>query len=263
MDLVAEVPTRDGSPPLVIVHTEVERDFGVAMDRRLFRYFAHLKIKYDRPVIPIVLFLRGGPAGVGARTYRDAFGDFVVNEFTYCAIGLSRAALDDFVATSPLGPALAACTRGDDLPRYERKYRCMEAILDAEVDDAQRLLLLNAVETYLELDKKQHLQYTRRVEQSSKREEVQDMETTWADRLRETGRLEGLETGRLEGTEAGRQEGVAVARRLLLELMTSRFGPLPAAVEQRFAALDDLAEISAWSDRVLRAGSLTELGLGL
>ncbi|MEM1177800.1 MAG: hypothetical protein AAGM22_05620 [Acidobacteriota bacterium] len=89
------------------------------------------------------------------------------------------------------------------------------------------------------------------------------METTWADRLRETGRLEGLETGRLEGTEAGRQEGVAVARRLLLELMTSRFGSLPAAVEQRFAALDDLAEISAWSDRVLRAGSLTELGLGL
>ncbi|MEM8995774.1 MAG: hypothetical protein AAGF23_13390, partial [Acidobacteriota bacterium] len=122
MDLVVEVQRR-GSPGtehpdrLVIVHIEVERDFGAAMDRRIFRYFAHLKLKLDLPIVPIVLFLRGGPAGVERRHYREAVGDFRVLDFSYRALGLSKAAAEDFLGTSPLGAALAACTRGDGLPR--------------------------------------------------------------------------------------------------------------------------------------------------
>ncbi|MEM8995542.1 MAG: hypothetical protein AAGF23_12225, partial [Acidobacteriota bacterium] len=127
------------------------------------------------------------------------------------------------------------------------------------------------VETYLELDTDQQLKYTRRVDQSPKREEVLEMEMTWADRLRETGRLEGLEAGRQEGValgrqegvalgrEKGRREGVAVARRLLLELVTSRFGSAASGIADRFEALDDLAEIAGWSEKVLRARSLSEL----
>ncbi|MEM1176900.1 MAG: hypothetical protein AAGM22_01030 [Acidobacteriota bacterium] len=281
MDVVAEVPFRDQLQQLVIILTEIEREFGAAMDRRVFRYFAHLKIKLDKPVIPIVLFLRGGPAGVEKRDYREAIGDFVVHKFTYCAVGLSRAKLEDFIKKSSLGPALASCTRGDGLPPFEQKFRCVEAILDAGVDDARQILLLNTVETYLELDETEELKYQRRVEASPKREEVREMETTWADRLRheglEAGRREGVAAGRREGVAAGRREGVAVGRRegvalgrregvavahrLLMELAVSRFGDLTPSVKARFEALGDLAEIAAWSERILKADSLAELGL--
>ncbi|MEO1083344.1 MAG: hypothetical protein AAFY88_03805, partial [Acidobacteriota bacterium] len=142
-------------------------------------------------------------------------------------------------------------------------------------------------------DPDQQIKYTRRVEQSPKREEVLEMEMTWADRLRETGRLEGLEAGRQEGVALGRQEGVAlgrqegvalgrqegvalgrqegvesgrregvtVARRLLLELVASRFGSAASRISRRFETLDDLAEIAEWSEKVLRARSLSDLGL--
>ncbi|MEO1366020.1 MAG: hypothetical protein AAFX50_02500, partial [Acidobacteriota bacterium] len=202
MDLVVEVqrrgrPSGAGRPDrLVIVHIEVERDFGAAMDRRIFRYFAHLKLKLDLPIVPIVLFLRGGPAGVERRHYREAVGDFEVLDFSYGALGLSRAAAEEFRGTSPLGAALAACTRGDGLPRHERKFRCTEAILDADVNAAQQMLLINAIETYLELDTHEALKYKDRIQRSPRKKEVLKMEMTWADRLRETGRREGVAIGR-------------------------------------------------------------------
>ncbi|MEO1368526.1 MAG: hypothetical protein AAFX50_15235 [Acidobacteriota bacterium] len=251
LDVVAEVPTLRRSAQLVVIHIEVEREFGLAMDRRIFRYFAHLKLKLDRPVVPIVLYLRGGPAGIERRQHRDEVGDFLVHEFNYCAVGLSRARLDEFLSTSRLGPALASCTRGDDLPPHERKFRCMEAILDADVNPAQQMLLLNAVETYLELEADERLKYQRRVEESPKREEVLTMEMTWADRLKENGRREGV--------VVGRREGVAVARRLLLELTSSRFGTTPPALRARFEALTELGDIAAWSEKVAAARTPADL----
>lgn len=258
MDLVAEVPARGQPGRLVVVHIEVQRDFGVSMDKRVFRYFAHLKLKFDLPVVPIVLFLRGGPAGLETRHYKEVIEGFTVNHFSYCAVGLSRAGVNDFLTTSALGPALASCTRGDDLPPYERKFRCVEAILDARVDDAQQVLLLNAVETYLRLTENQQVKYNHRVSKSSKREEVVRMEMTWADRLHQRGRREGVEKGRLEGAEMGRRE---MGQRLLLRLVTKRFGEPSSTLKRRIAELGDLEELESLSERVFFTESLADLGL--
>ncbi|MEM1178319.1 MAG: DUF4351 domain-containing protein [Acidobacteriota bacterium] len=250
MDLVAEVRRRGQIGGLVIVHIEVERDFGESMDRRIFRYFAHLKLKLDLPIIPIVLFLRGGPPGVERRRYREMVEDLVVVDFTYIALGLSKAAADDFLSTSPLGAALASCTRGDGLPIHERKYRCVEAILDADVNDAQQMLLLNAVETYLRLLPDDQLKYDRRVKESPKGTEVLRMEMTWAERLHE------------KGVALGHREGVASGQRMLLRLVTSRFGAPPAHLEARIRQLENLEAIERLSERVLTAKTLADLGLG-
>ncbi|MEM1179019.1 MAG: hypothetical protein AAGM22_11790 [Acidobacteriota bacterium] len=257
MDLVAEVPARGQPSRLVVVHIEVERSFSGGIDRRIFRYFAHLKLKFDLQIIPIVLFLRGGPVGIERRVYEETIEDFTVHRFSYCAVGLSRSALDDFLHTSALGPALGACTRGDRLPRYERKLRCLEALLDAGVNPAQQMLLLNAVETYLNLNENERIKYEQRVRQSPKSKEVAAMETTWADRLHEKGRREGAEEGRREGE----RQGLEVALRLLRQLAISRFGELPNDLARHLETLDDLGEISALSERVLRAGGPEDLGL--
>jgi len=278
-DLVAEVPAGDGAEKLILVHVEVERSFGRGMDLRMWRYFAHLCLKYSRPIIPIVLFLRGGKAGVTRRQVDIEFSGFVINRFTYWALGLSASKARDLLEQPPLGVALAACARGDRLARHEQKYLCMEAILDSTVSKTEQRLLVTAVETYLELNEEQKMKYAERVARSSRSAEVTRMELTWAGKLHqkgmelgrregvelgkregvELGRREGVELGRREGVELGRREGVELGRRMLLKLAEQRFGQLPSSFIGRIARLEDPARLDRLSDQVLSVGSLADL----
>ncbi|MEO1369286.1 MAG: DUF4351 domain-containing protein, partial [Acidobacteriota bacterium] len=123
----------------------------------------------------------------------------------------------------------------------------------------------NAIETYLELDTNEALKYKDRVQRSPRKKEVLEMEMTWADRLRETGRREGVAIGRQEGVAIGRQEGaeagLETCQRLLLRLIGRRFGPPSSAVEARVRRLHDLDEIETLSAKVMDAKTLAELGL--
>ena len=56
----------------------------------------------------------------------------------------------------------------------------------------------------------------------------------------------------------GQLEGM---RELLLQLLTTRFGPLSPEVGEHLAAIDSVAELSLLGQRLLSAGSLEELGL--
>ena len=71
---------------------------------------------------------------------------------------------------------------------------------------------------------------------------MQDVETTYFDRLRE----EGLLLGKRDG---------------LKRLLAAKFGPLPTAIEARIDAIDSADELDRYFDRALAAGSLDETGL--
>ena len=64
------------------------------------------------------------------------------------------------------------------------------------------------------------------------------------------GEVKGLQKGR----EKGREEG---ERQMLTRLLTTRFGPLPAAVSEKIAAAG-IESIEAWSVQLLTAKSLEE-----
>ncbi len=97
-DLVAEARTRDGRPRIVLVHVETEGTFRRSMDRRTWRYAMHLTLKYDRPVVSIVVFLKGGRPGVRRRVVSEKVGAFEVNRFSYLAFGLSGSLAEDYLA---------------------------------------------------------------------------------------------------------------------------------------------------------------------
>lgn len=265
LDLVAEVPARDGPDELVLIHVEVERDFGSAMDRRMWRYFAHLSLKYERPIVPIVLFLRGGQPGITRRPVEHRVGEALVNRFTYWSCGLSAWEARFLLARPPLGVALAACARGDRLPRYEQKYLCMKSILEncRQVNEAEKQLLITAIETYLALNEEQEMKYAERVSESAYRVEMKEMELTWAGKLHERGvlegRKEGVELGRKQGVELGRKQGIELGRRLLVSLLGQRFGALPKSLIRLIDGLEDPAAIEAASQQALRAASLEEV----
>ena len=69
----------------------------------------------------------------------------------------------------------------------------------------------------------------------------------------EQGRAAGLEEGRVQGVEQGR---VAGARALLLRVLSSRFGPLPAIAVARVAALDSIAALEPATEAALHAADL-------
>ena len=74
---------------------------------------------------------------------------------------------------------------------------------------------------------------------------------TAADQLMERGREQGLKQGVEQVVEQGRRE-------MLLDLLRERFGALPNAAVARVTAAG-LAELRAWSKRVLTAPGLDDV----
>jgi len=83
---------------------------------------------------------------------------------------------------------------------------------------------------------------------------VQEVELTWADKLRQEGREEGREEGLQEGLVQGKRQS-------LKRLLAAKFGGLSKSVEANIDALSSAEALDGYLDRVLAAGSIEELGL--
>ncbi|MBF0098637.1 MAG: DUF4351 domain-containing protein [Magnetococcales bacterium] len=72
-------------------------------------------------------------------------------------------------------------------------------------------------------------------------------------------RLEGEQKGRREGEQKGRREGEQKGKvKILVRLLTRRFGALPAAILEKIAAADS-DTLERWSEQVLDARSFAEV----
>ncbi|MEM6796207.1 MAG: hypothetical protein AAF725_19695 [Acidobacteriota bacterium] len=211
-----------------------------------------LRLKYEEPVLPVVLYLRGGGIpGLTKRSAQESLLGVEISSFTYWAFGLSEAEAADYLGRNALAPAPASCMDSEVLGPAELKLRCLEAILDLQVDDGRKFLLVNAVETYIELKGDENMNYSELVSKSQRTQEIEDMELTWAGRLQKEAEEKGQASGRAEGF------------RSLLELqIDERFGPLDEVSRSRLQAIDDLEKLRALGRKLLSARSLADLGLG-
>jgi len=96
-------------------------------------------------------------------------------------------------------------------------------------------------------------------------EEASMLEETvreWEKKVQKKARQEGRQEGRREGRKKGRREGVIEGmQRVLLRLMSLRFGDLPQDVRRQVAQLTSVQELEDMTRRVLGAKSLREVGL--
>ena len=81
----------------------------------------------------------------------------------------------------------------------------------------------------------------------------------WEKELRSEGRQEGRREGLREGLREGKIEGM---RRMLLKQLELKFGPLTPQVRRGVEAISRMRELERLAGRVLKAKSLSELGLG-
>ncbi len=241
-DLLAEAPSRAGESKLVLLHLETEREFLRIMERRVWRYSMHLKLKYDLPVVSIVVFLTGGEPGVRRREVVDAVGSLEIYRFTYLAFGLSGSLAEDYVdRPQPVAAALAALMRSKVWDKVEQRIRCLRAINRSGLNEAESFLLGNVVQTYLKLKPDEEERYRAEMQRSSNKE-VQNMEITWEDALA-AREAKGIHLG--EAT-------------LLRRQLRRRFEDLPDWIDQRLAQAS-VQQLESWGDRLLDAERLEDV----
>jgi hypothetical protein len=247
LDLLAEVDTTEGDTEILLVHVEIEAEArGDQMDHRMWRYAMQLWLRDRRPVLPIVLYLRGGEADVVETTVEHRFARWQLASFTYWAFGLSPSDAASYLdRPEALAPALAALMDRGERSAAEHKFECLRRISRFEIDDAGRYLLVNTVETYIDLDDEAREEFARLLSQEPS-QEVRIMELTWGEQIE----ARGIEKGRLEGMRA-----------VLLGQLERRFGPLAPATRERIQEITDGDELSGLADRLLDARSVEELGL--
>ena len=88
------------------------------------------------------------------------------------------------------------------------------------------------------------------------------MGQTYAEYLEQKGIEKGIQKGIEKGIEKGREEGAIRSRHaILVRLLRSRFGEVPAEVAARIEATSDIATLDRWLDRLLDAESIADVGI--
>jgi len=249
LDLLARVSFLGDRDRSLLIHVEVEARARQGMGRRLWRYRNQIQATHECQVLSIVLYLHRGQGGVRVLALEDDLLAPGLGDFRYVAFGLAGCAAEEYLERpEPLAWGLAALMDRGALSRPQLKLACLRRIAAADLDDAHRLLLINCVEAYLELNPEEETEYSQRTTVRENRE-VKAMEMTWSERIEAKGR------------EEGRQEGLVTLREVLLGQLEQRFGPLPAATRERVKAISSFDRLARLGRRVLTAPSLAALRL--
>lgn len=247
-DLVAEVACRDGQRELIAIHVEVQSGRDPEMDRRMWEYYCLLRFRKKLPVLPIVLYLAPGRAGLALETYREElFGD------TYCTLRYWAVALPSFEAAqflnsaNLLAPAVSALMRPGQLEPAQHKLEALRAVAAAQTNEARRYILAGVVGAYMVLSDEQEAVFA---QLAAMRPDTEV--TSMVNIFEQKGIEKGIERGIAEGLLAGQ-------RRSLLAQMRSKLGELPEHVTARIQGISDPERLDALLVAILKADKLEEM----
>jgi hypothetical protein len=251
VDFLARVFEPEGTS--LLVHLEIEVRYRATSVQRLKQYYHLLEARHGEPVFSILLALRGGPRGL-VRLAETASVAGQRRLFEYTAVGVGGLAVPELLASpEPVAWALAALAHCRPFDKPARKLACLDRIAKSGLSEYETYLLVNVVETYLQLSPEQREVFeTLKLRQEDRT--VQKIEITWADRMREEGRRQGVE----EGHSAGKAEGILY---LLKHLLQQRFGELSAGTLAKVEQIRSVSRLTRLAEQTLSAHSLEEMGL--
>jgi hypothetical protein len=237
LDLLARVPSREGGGRFLLIHVEVEARARKEMARRLWRYRNQIQARYDGPVLPIVVYLQRGKPGVHVEVLEGDLAGPGLSEFRYIAFGVAGCRAAEYLKRpEPLAWALAALMDPGPWSRAELKAACLRRLSSLGSGEADSFLLVNCVETYLELVPEEAAEFA--ALWTNPRKGGRTMALTWAEKMEVKG-----------------------AREMLLVQLGQRFGPLPENVRKRVEEIVSLERLNRLAKRILVARSLEEMGL--
>ena len=216
-----------------------------------------LRLRHALPVLPILVNLRGGRPGVYRGTLREVFDGKVTAVFHYRVLGLSGCRAEEWLARpEPIAWAFAALMRPGSWSRAELKLECLRRIATSDVVGLRKQVLVDWVETYVQLTEQDALELQRLLDLEGN-EEIKTMELTWLGQAEARGMEKGI-----EGAETATRQAVGRMRRVVLRQIEQRFGAVPAKMRRKIEAIDSLEPLADLAERVLVVDSVGELGLG-
>ena len=244
LDVAVEAPLKSGDAQWVWIHIETELRRRGTQPLRSFRYFAALRLRREEPIFPIVIYLRGPKREIHTETYREETLGLPVLDFHFQAVNLAGLSAWEFLKTGkPLAAALSALMDSRGGSRAALKARGVQAVVKSRLAEAKRLLLLNCLESYLELGRQERHEYDRLLAEPEN-EEVSEMADTYFTKLHKEGVREGRKEGRVES---------------VLDLARIRFGRVPRTVSRRVKAASDEEELSRIMAEIVAAKSPSDL----
>ncbi|HKH44613.1 MAG TPA: hypothetical protein VKM72_08125 [Thermoanaerobaculia bacterium] len=157
-------------------------------------YYMQIRLRHGLPVLPILVILRGGPPGLRRAGLREGFGGKATAVFRYRMLGLSGCQAEEWLSRpEPVAWAFAALMRPGDWSRAELKLECLRRIAVSEMTGLRNQILVNWVETYVQLSGQDAAELQRLLDLEGN-EEIKAMELTWLGKAEARGMETGLET---------------------------------------------------------------------
>jgi predicted transposase/invertase (TIGR01784 family) len=249
IDLLAQVRLA-GQEVGFLIHLEAQASSKSDFARRMFFYFARLHQKYLQRIYPIVIFSFDEPYREEPQQYTVEFDDLKVMEFNFKTIQLNRLNWRDYLnQPNPVAAALMAKMKINPADRPRVKVECLRLLATLRLDPARTRLISGFVDTYLRLTVQEEQVFQGEVGtlETTEREDIMQIVTSWME--------QGIAEGERRGEQRGRTEE---ARSLILRLLVRRVGALPAHVEAQVQSLD-LQKLEALGEALLDFAQLRDL----
>ena len=165
-----------------LVHIENQASSDTEFNRRLFRYFCSLFLKYDHPIYPIVVFSYDSPQRLDRSNFTIDFPDKRVLNFDYEIVQLNRLNWRDFLQQkNPVAAALMAKMKIDERDRPQVKAECLRLMVTLKLDPAKMYLISGFVDTYLNLSQKEELIFQSQLStmELEEQEQIMQITTSW------------------------------------------------------------------------------------
>jgi len=270
-DLLFEALTTSGELALVYVLFEHQSSVEPLMPFRLLEYMVRVWRHWlgehrNAPRLPVIVPLVvyhgrerwNAPTGFGALLdlSDDARSDLApwLVELRYVLQELGRVTDDDLKGRALGRMALLLAKHHHDGELW-RRLPSWVAALRAVLRESGLRAIETVMRYVIDVEKGPPPPEIQRLLTRSVGKDAMETVMSWAQKLREEGREEGLVEGREEGLVEGREEGrVQAAREMLLRLLRLRFGTLSGEVSASIERAS-IEQLEAWTDRVLSADS--------
>jgi hypothetical protein len=243
-DLLAQAPLT-GTGRFLLIHVEIESRSRRGMGTRLRDYHRAIQARHEDPVLSIVVYLRGGPAGIREQELDGDLKALGLTSFRYLSFGLSGCSAAEYLAKpEPLAWALAALMKRRGMRKAELKMLCLSRIAEEPgLSAAERLELANCVETYVKLLPTETEEFSFLGTPEVRRADAMLYRLSWKDEMLIEGQRQGI-------------------RQVLLDQMEQRFGPIPDEIRSRVEGIQSVDRLKRLAHKVLLAKSLKGLRLG-
>src|SRR3954453_17305536 len=224
VDLLARIALNDEPGRSLLTHVEIEARARRGMGTRLRDYHRAIQARHEDPVLSIVVYLKGGPAGICEQELDGGLKAPGLTSFRYLSFGLSRCSAAEYLAKpEPLAWALAARMDRRHWSKVELKMRCLAEIAEAPLSESGRFELANCVETYVELTPEEAEEFSLLDTSRIRRTQTMSLlyKVSWADKMRLEGHRQGI-------------------RDILFDDLEERFGPVSEEIRSRIESIQSV-----------------------